>query len=365
MPGHVYWQDLEFRYLGCNKAHARSAGLASPKDIVGKTNFDLPWKDQAEELHKINRKVVETGVEHTKEESGYMADGTYRTFISKKVPLRDINNKIIGILGLSFDITEKKKLEEELQETQQKLEGMTLVSATIAHELRTPLASLGLSIDAFREVFPRLKQAYQRAVDEKFFPEDPTLDFINEAEGRLATMKSEIRAAFTFIDMSLMKSSLSIEAGKIETFSISQCVEESLDRYPFDFEERDIIRWSNNRNNDFLVKSDKLLLIHVLFNLFKNALYYVAEAGKGDIQIWLEKGSVYNTLYFKDTGAGISPDILPHIFERFFTKTYHGAGVGLTFCKNVMESIRGNIACESVKDSYTLFTLTFPNCLKE
>src|SRR5207248_1330446 len=105
----------------------------------------------------------------------------------------------------------------------------------------------------------------------------------------------------------------------------------------------------------------KVLTIHILFNLLKNAIYYIRTAHEGDIHIWLELGKKHNKLHFRDTGKGISADILPKIFDLFFSKTYHGSGIGLAFCKMVMQSYGGNIECDSVEGEFAEFILNFPN----
>jgi signal transduction histidine kinase len=106
-----------------------------------------------------------------------------------------------------------------------------------------------------------------------------------------------------------------------------------------------------------------------LFNLFKNALHAIAIAGKGEIFISIEpanpsSGKKHNQLIFKDTGPGISPDNLRHIFDRFYTKTEHGTGIGLAFCQSVMQRLGGQITCTSRQGEHTTFTLSFP-VLKE
>lgn len=71
-------------------------------------------------------------------------------------------------------------------------------------------------------------------------------------------------------------------------------------------------------------------------------------------------GDKYNSLYFKDTSTGIAPEVLPHIFESFYSKTARGTGVGLAFCKSTMREFGGDIVCESVEGEFTTFVLTFP-----
>jgi signal transduction histidine kinase len=102
--------------------------------------------------------------------------------------------------------------------------------------------------------------------------------------------------------------------------------------------------------NDFEVKANPDLLKHVLFNLLKNALYYIKAARKGEILIWAEKGDP-TTNYILKTRKGISKQILPYIFNQFYSRTDYGTGVGLAFCRNVMQQLGGNIICESVEES--------------
>jgi signal transduction histidine kinase len=101
-------------------------------------------------------------------------------------------------------------------------------------------------------------------------------------------------------------------------------------------------------------------VIHVFFNLIKNSLYYLKRAEKGSVHIWIENGIKNNTLHFQDTGTGIPPENLPHIFDQFFSTESNGTGIGLAFCKLVMQSMDGNIECVSELGKYTEFILTFP-----
>ena len=136
------------------------------------------------------------------------------------------------------------------------------------------------------------------------------------------------------------------------------CLNEALQRYVFQGSERDLVFC--DIDNDFYFVGDKILVVHVLFNLFKNALYYIASAQKGKIYIRLEKRENKNLLYFKDTGKGIAKDVLPYIFDRFYSKTEGGVGIGLSFCKMAMEWMGGDIICRSIENEYTEFVLHFP-----
>lgn len=69
MPGHVYWMGTNNTFLGCNRLQAESAGLSSPRDIIGKKNCDMIWHEHAAALDDINESVLNTGVPHVTEET--------------------------------------------------------------------------------------------------------------------------------------------------------------------------------------------------------------------------------------------------------------------------------------------------------
>jgi signal transduction histidine kinase len=135
-------------------------------------------------------------------------------------------------------------------------------------------------------------------------------------------------------------------------------VEEALTEYPFLGDDRSMV--TTQFDEDFEFKGNSLLIKHILFNLLKNSIYYVKAANKGDITIKAATVDGRHTLSFKDTGAGIAPDILPHIFDKFYSNTKYGTGIGLAFCRSVMKGLGGDITCKSQYGEYTEFILTFP-----
>jgi two-component system aerobic respiration control sensor histidine kinase ArcB len=122
LPGHVYWKDKQGVYLGNNELHAKSAGFNSPQEVIGKSDYDVAWKEQAENLRANDLRIMQSGVAETFEELGTLVDGVTRFFLSKKAPLRNSRGEIMGIMGISFDINERKQLEKELYLAKQKAE---------------------------------------------------------------------------------------------------------------------------------------------------------------------------------------------------------------------------------------------------
>ena len=147
-----------------------------------------------------------------------------------------------------------------------------------------------------------------------------------------------------------------------EIFNAAGCVEEAVARYPFNNSaEKRLL--SIGVEEDFSISAPRLMVVRVFFNLIKNGLYSVQRSGKGSVVIRLERAEGRNLISVQDSGAGIPTNVQGQIFERFFTTIHfgQGAGIGLSFCKMVMEGIEGEIRCESEEGEYTIFRLFFPD----
>lgn len=241
-----------------------------------------------------------------------------------------------------------------------KIEVMKLVSSAIAHELRTPLNSIKFSAMGLKNYIGDIITGYKVAQQNKLEIPRVNQEVLTLIPENLDIINAETQNAFGFIDMLLMNVKQQEFNYDLKVCSIAECVGKALQRYSFKGSERNKVQFSNPAE-DFKFKGNEILMIHVLFNLLKNALYYIAaKPGENSITIRLETGSP-NKLYFKDTGAGIAKDVLPHIFDRFFSRTRYGTGIGLAFCKMVVETFGGRIYCHSVIGEYTEFVVELPN----
>ncbi len=119
-PGHIYWKDREGRYLGCNLRQAQSCGFDSIEAFVGKNDFELIAHEEAEIIRANDLEVMASNSPWTKEETVQL-QGKILTFLSHKMPLRNEAGDVVGIIGMSFDITDKKQLIDSLSGGAQEL----------------------------------------------------------------------------------------------------------------------------------------------------------------------------------------------------------------------------------------------------
>ncbi len=239
-----------------------------------------------------------------------------------------------------------------------KFEAIKSVGASIAHELRTPLLSIDGGVTGFKKYFPLFIETYELA--KKSGLDVPKIR-ADHYEGLLTTlddMGEEVRYSNTIVDMLLMKVKKNISDDST-VCSIEGCIDEALRRYPFaSVDQRNLIHLNNNF--DFRFKGNQLLIVHVLFNLLKNALYFIEDAKKGEVFIWTSSDKKTNSLHVKDTGKGISQQTKLRLFESFFSTTRNGTGLGLAFCKTIMLNLKGDIICEAEEGEYAEFILIFP-----
>ncbi len=237
------------------------------------------------------------------------------------------------------------------------------IGANLAHELRTPLASIGALSKGTANLLPTLTDAYVKAKEAGIKVQPLRENQVSLLRKSLSTIRNEVEYSNTIIDMLLVNTAdKSLSDVETEYFSVLAAAKESIKRFPFNNQkERALIRLEIE--DDFEVEAPRLLIVHVLFNLMKNALYSVQKAGKGDVLISAHQKKNSGCIVVHDSGMGIAPSVRNHIFERFYTttRTFQSAGIGLSFCKLVMESIGGSIKVDSEEGEYTTFTLEFPH----
>jgi signal transduction histidine kinase len=264
-------------------------------------------------------------------------------------------------IALERIVNEGARRARQEQSFAEKSAALATLSATIAHEMRTPLSGVRASIGGVDSYLPDLIAAYQfsHEQDAERFPaiRNDLIEVLTDTGPRI---KSMVDQANHVIDLLLVNlNDQRRDATHFTACSVRECVEEAIAQYPFRRFEREKVHVKIDVEFKFL--GDRSLLVYVLFNLLKNALYSLESAGRGAIHIDVESGEHRNYLFFEDTGLGIEEDVLPLIFDGFFTTSNNGTGAGLAFCRRTMRSFGGDIRVNSVPDKFARFTLEFPH----
>lgn len=370
MPGIIYWKDLSGHYLGCNQFAIdlmKKTGVIKNSDIseiIGKTDFDLFDEITAKQYQKNDKLVIKERKALTQEETVTLPDGEVRQQLSIKRPLYDENNDIVGVIGNTIDVTDKKK-NEELERNKviadETIRLLQLMSGAIAHEIRNPLATIRLASQAVESILPALFETYHLAINNKLIK-----PITNEArfaliETAFINIREELNLSEKFIENTLNSiKALSLGKDALDTLSIKEVINLALERFAFkDDKERSLVHVDIKK--DYKFKGVAIFIPHIFFNLIKNALYYIHDSGKGEIFITAESGNDWNILYFLDTGPGMDDEIAKDIFnKKFVSRRTGGTGVGLAFCRQILLQCGGDITCESKKGEYTKFTIKFP-----
>lgn len=122
IPAYVFWRDMDLKLLGCNQQYAHIAGFSSPKELIGKTDFDVAPPEHAAKFQADDRSVIESGTPRLNYEEGSTSpDGAPQWFRTSKMPLRDADGNVVGILGFFQDITDQKLAAMEREHLQQQV----------------------------------------------------------------------------------------------------------------------------------------------------------------------------------------------------------------------------------------------------
>lgn len=231
---------------------------------------------------------------------------------------------------------------------------MHSIGGSVAHEMRNPLNAINLFSHNMQDILSKPNNKINN-IDIKELIKN--INYVSNCTSRANQMINII--------LSSLKGETSYN--NFGFLSVNEHITQSTREYGYDNEEqRDKVIL--DLNDDFIIKAEKTAFIYIIFNLIKNALYYLNSYPNSLVTVYTQKGNLnekYNKIIVKDTGPGISKNKLKSIFKSFYTSgKSDGTGLGLDFCKRTMESFNGKIECESELGKYTKFILSFPKVAK-
>ncbi|MEI7639050.1 MAG: PAS domain S-box protein, partial [Syntrophus sp. (in: bacteria)] len=361
IPVRVFWKDKNLVFLGCNALFARDAGFTDPKDIIGKDDYQMVWRDQAGLYRGDDRQVIESGgSKFFIEEPQKTPEGTTITVLTSKVPLRSSTGEISGVLGTYMDITSRKQAEEEKRSLEErlnraeKMESLGTLAGGVAHDLNNVL---GIVVGYAEMLMDELDEANPMRGD---------LEKILEGGNRSAAIVQDL--------LTLARRGVQTKKTVNLNATITDC--QKLPEFEKVFSDNRQVKLQADFESDLLnIIGSPVHLAKSIINLAANAVEAMPNGGVLkiatanqylDVPIQgydkIREGD-YVVLTVSDTGEGISERDIKRIFEPFYTKKImgrSGTGLGLAVVWGTIKDHNGYINVESTEGKGTTFTLYFP-----
>jgi len=342
IPDLIWLKDEEGNYLHLNKRFEDFFG-ADERQILGKTDYDFVGKDLGDFFRGNDKKAMLAGKPTKNEELIRFASDGHEEFLETiKTPIFDKNGKLIGILGIGRNITDRIQMEKELLQLNADKDRFMQI---LAHDLRSPFTALL----GFSELLLSNFRNYS----------------LEDIESQLLIIRNTSKKTFHLLEDILLWSKS--PSGKLPF---------NPQEHDFSLVCQEIIEEKSNQallkniaitlaqSSPVTVFSDKAMLSTILRNLLSNAIKFTPK--NGSISIQCEKNGEMATIIVSDDGVGISSDIQAKIWDfsnpitTKGTEKEHGSGFGLSLCKEFVEKHGGKIWVESNNTKGSDFKFTMP-----
>jgi PAS domain S-box-containing protein len=351
MPDHIYFKDTQSRFIRNSKSQADMLGLSDPAQVVGKTDFD--FFPHAAQAYAEEQEVMRSGQPLVDFEEHVVWPDNRETWVSTtKVPLRTPEGQVIGIFGISRDITERKLGQQAIQQlnTDLKKQAAQLETAnkeleafsySVSHDLRAPLRA----IDGFTRI---LLEDYEPLLDEEG---KRVCEIIRKEAQHMGDLIDDLLAFsrlsrkemhFTKIDMKAMASSVFDE---LMTTENAGRLDFHIHRLPS-------------------TTGDPALIRQAWVNLLANAIKFSSKKERAVIEVGSKHSEEEHVYYVRDTGAGFEIEYVDKLFGVFQRlhgeKDFEGTGVGLAIVKRVINRHGGRVWAEGEVNKGATFYFALP-----
>lgn len=363
IPDLMYVKDDRCRYVFNNPAHLRFLGASHQSDVAGKSVLDLFPGDLADKFYRDEQAIIDSGVPLINQEEQTCDHAGRRMWVSTtKVPLRDSEGRVIGLAGISRDITERKHAEEqvlransELAKTQLQLAEVTkmqlvgALAAGIVHDVKNPLSVISVGLEFLERLLT--------------MPEPSVQMVLRNMRAGVENANQVLKGLLEFCRPQELNHNL---------LKLAEPVERALLLLKFEISRRHVEVQAFIPDGLPSIRADLLRIEQVLINLIFNALHAMPEGGTlslhAQLASWdgkpkghLAPGDRVVQLIIDDTGPGIPSESLSRVFDPFFTTKPpgEGTGLGLSVAKRIMELHGGVIHLANRPEGGARATLTF------
>jgi PAS domain S-box-containing protein len=355
IPDLIWLKDPNGVYLFCNRMFERLFG-AKEADITGKTDYDFVEYRLADFFRENDLKAIKAGHPSINEEWLTFNEGGYHGYFETiKTPVSGSDGQLIGVLGISRDITVIIEAQESLRQLNAGLEARVAERTAEMQSLNQSLESFVYSVSHDLKTPLRGVEGYSRLLQEDY---DKQLDdegrlFINNIRGGIQRMNELIDDLLAYSRM---------ERRKLETspLDLNLILSNVLAEHAHDFDARGVK--IDVALPPLTVHADADGLTMVLRNLLGNALKFSSHSPQPHIEIGASQEGENVTLWVKDNGIGFDIKYHERIFEIFQRlhrlEDYPGTGIGLALVKKAMDRMNGKVWAESKLGEYAKFYLT-------
>jgi PAS domain S-box-containing protein len=345
IPQRIFWKDRDSRFVGCNRTFAEDCGVSQPEDIIGKSDLELDVRLEAEAYRVDDQEVMSSGTARLNYEETLTVPGKPLVWLrTSKLPLYDRHGNVIGVLGIYEDITERKEMEAQLQQTLEDLRRsnteLEQFAYVASHDLQEPL----------RVVTSYLQLLVRRYRDRL---DGDAVEFIDYAVDGAARMKRLIEDLLAY-------SRVGTRGGEFAPTDCAEVLGHVLNSLQLMIEEAGALVTHDPLPT---VMADASQLEQLFQNLIGNAVKFRRPAPPR-VHVSAERRANEWLFAVRDNGIGIEPQHRERIFAVFqrlhAREHYTGTGIGLAICKRVVERHGGNIWVESQPGQGATFFFTLP-----
>ena len=347
IPCGVFWKDCNSVFLGCNEQVARDSGFDSPSKLIGRTDYDLGVAtEEAIAYREGDRSVMTSGEALLNVEEPQTRGGVKTTLLTSKVPLRDLSGAVVGVLGVYQDITDRKRLEEQLRQAQ-KMDAVGRLAGGIAHDFNNLLTVIRGNSELLRSTVADGSEL----LDEVCIAAERAAGLVRQ----LLTFSRRQSVRLEVVDLNAVISGL---AGMLRRLLGERIVIET----PL-------------AEGTVATRADPSNLEQVIMNLAVNARDAMPDGGTltiGTQVVEIESAAAglsprrVSRVVVSDTGVGMTDEVKARIFEPFYTTKGpdKGSGLGLATVFGIVEQAAGAIHVDSMPAGGTTFRIDFPWCVE-